>query len=76
MEVAREEEAVVEEIAGDCLVASLLIAPVLIFVSTVSLSNLEGMDQKLKCLARLCVGSWSGLVVEILGGMKIGAFNF
>lgn len=30
MEVAREEEAVVEEIAGDCLVPSLLIAPVLL----------------------------------------------
>ena len=49
MEVAREEEAVVEEIAGDCLVASLLIAPVLI------LGNLEGMDQKLEGLARLSV---------------------
>ena len=54
MEVAREEEAVVEEIAGDCLVPSLLIAPVLLLVWTVSSSNLEGMDQKLKRLARLC----------------------
>ena len=45
MEVAREEEAVVEEIAGDCLVPSLLIAPVLLLVWTVSSSNLGSKTQ-------------------------------